>query len=168
MNGGQQGRRPRRAMLAGGLALAALALLLFPLLTQRPREAPGRLPQVPSPPQAADPPLDLEPWRRELEAARKAVGEEPALEVETPVAWTVQLGSFQDVARARDLLERLRAQGLPAYLVQGQGGAARLRVGPYLRRAEAEAVAHRLAGKLKVDPLVMRHLPGTEREILLE
>ena len=157
-----------RATLAGVLVLGALALLLLPLLAERPWEGPGRLPRVPPPQEAAGSPLDLEPWRRELEAARRAVKEGPRLDVGAPEAWTVQLGSFQEAARARELLERLRAQRLPAYLVQGREGAARLRVGPYLRREDAEAVAARLAGELGVRPLVMRHRPGTEREILVK
>lgn len=53
-------------------------------------------------------------------------------------AFVVQLGMFSSVDNAQSLLERLRAQGVPAYLET------RVVVGPFRDRAEAEAAQRKL------------------------
>ena len=64
--------------------------------------------------------------------------------------WAVQLGSFGDKNNADRLAANLRGEGYAAFLSQlkkGQGALHRVRVGPQKDRAEAEAVAARLASQ---------------------
>jgi DedD protein len=52
--------------------------------------------------------------------------------------FVVQLGMFSSIENAQALLERLKAQGVPAYLET------RVVVGPFRDRAEADAAQRKL------------------------
>lgn len=63
-------------------------------------------------------------------------------------SWAVQVGSFTEPANASRLRDSLRAKGYPAYVEQvklSSGAAYRVRVGPVLSRADAEAIQTKLA-----------------------
>ena len=64
-----------------------------------------------------------------------------------PSRWYIQVGSFTNKAKADELLEGLRGQGLPALIepVQTEKGTSyRLRVGPELDGKRAAAMKHRM------------------------
>jgi len=75
-------------------------------------------------------------------------------------AWVVQLGSFSNEQNALKLRDRLRAKGYTAFVepVQGSGGKSlRVRVGPELERAQAEAIRDKLQKELKIKGIVGRY-----------
>lgn len=71
-------------------------------------------------------------------------------------AWAVQVGAFDQEANARQLSDRLKGAGLPAY-VERRGSSFAVRVGPYVRRADAEAQRQQLKSAQKLDGLVVSH-----------
>lgn len=74
-------------------------------------------------------------------------------------SWTVQVGSFTESANASRLRDDLRAKGYPAYVEQVKingANAFRVRVGPVLSRADAEAIQGRLA-KIDQQGIVVPH-----------
>ncbi|MGR8921553.1 MAG: SPOR domain-containing protein, partial [Gammaproteobacteria bacterium] len=75
-------------------------------------------------------------------------------------AWTVQLGSFSDDANARRLIDKLRKAGHPAYLerrVDGEKTVFKVRVGPQIRREEAEQVRDRLEQEFALKGMLVRY-----------
>ena len=72
----------------------------------------------------------------------------PAIVEEKLQAWVVQVGSFTDEAKAQGLRDELRNSSYKAFLekIQGRSGQPmyRVRVGPVLEKAEAEALLARL------------------------
>ena len=75
-------------------------------------------------------------------------------------AWTVQLGSFANDANAKRLIEKLRADGYPAYLQRQAGADAtefKVRVGPQIRRDEAEKVLLQLQQKFALKGMLLRY-----------
>jgi DedD protein len=64
----------------------------------------------------------------------------------------VQVGTFRDRSNADKTLQELKSQGFPVTVVVS-GGLSRVRVGPYAQKAEADAVAKKLA---KYNPNVTR------------
>lgn len=84
-----------------------------------------------------------------------------ASEAEKPVqAWAVQVGSFADSANALALRDKLRQGDFPCFVesVKVNGTTTyRVRVGPTLERAEAEALMQRLAAQQQIKGLVLRH-----------
>jgi len=54
--------------------------------------------------------------------------------------FVLQVGAYRDSAKAHALVEKLKAQGLPAYMEPAARGLYRVRVGPYATRREAEDV----------------------------
>ena len=54
--------------------------------------------------------------------------------------FVLQVGAYRDSAKAHALVEKLKAQGLPAYMEPAARGLYRVRVGPYTTRREAEDV----------------------------
>jgi cell division septation protein DedD len=52
--------------------------------------------------------------------------------------FVLQVGAYRDSAKAHALVEKLKAQGLPAYMEPAARGLYRVRVGPYATRREAE------------------------------
>lgn len=71
-------------------------------------------------------------------------------------AWAVQVGAFSDQANANQLRDHLRQAGYPAFIERrGQGWA--VRVGPYVRRTEAEAQKQKLKSQQRLDGLIVAH-----------
>jgi len=74
-------------------------------------------------------------------------------------AWAVQVGSFAESANASRLRDNLRGKGYPAYVEQVKltsGTSYRVRVGPALSRADAEAIQAKLA-KIDQRGIVVPH-----------
>ena len=79
-----------------------------------------------------------------------------------PVAsgFAVQLGAFKDEAEATALRDRLRKAGFTAYTERASTDAGtlwRVRAGPELQRARAEALQARIRQSLKLDGIVVSH-----------
>lgn len=87
----------------------------------------------------------------------------PAVPVTAPAAqqaWVVQLGVYGNVKTAIDLRETLRKAGHSAFteeVVTPHGKALRVRVGPDLDRAAAQALRDRLARETGHDGIVMAY-----------
>ncbi len=78
----------------------------------------------------------------------------------TGQAWVVQLGVFGNLKTAIDLREQLRKAGHSAFteeVTTPQGKALRVRVGPELDRATAQAVRDRLARETGHDGIVVAY-----------
>lgn len=74
-------------------------------------------------------------------------------------SWAVQVGSFSAQANASGLRDSLRSKGYPAYVEQvklASGTSYRVRVGPVLSRADAEAIQAKLA-KIEQRSIVVPH-----------
>jgi cell division septation protein DedD len=86
-------------------------------------------------------------------AGRSPAGAAPALPAEGGTS-VIQVFSSRDEAQARQLMGRLQAAGLTAFLspAEAPGGTMyRVRVGPFRERAEAERVASRVRSEFKLD-----------------
>lgn len=98
-------------------------------------------------------------------AAPAAPPPPPAVAAPTPAAavqqaWVVQLGVFGNLKTAIDLREQLRKAGYSAFteeITTPQGKALRVRVGPELNRATAQAVRDRLARETGQDGIVVAY-----------
>ena len=75
-----------------------------------------------------------------------------------PITWAVQLASLSSRPRAEELQQKLRAQGLTAY-IRSVDGMHRVFVGPLLDRADAERVGGQLARQHRLSPIVLRFQP---------
>jgi cell division septation protein DedD len=75
--------------------------------------------------------------------------------------YAVQVAALSDIDNAREIVLRLGASGLPAYLIEPPAGDSlyRVRVGTYPTRAAALKVAADLGGSLGVKVWVMREKP---------
>lgn len=71
-------------------------------------------------------------------------------------AFAVQVGAFAQEATARQLGDRLRSAGYPAFVVR-RGDSHAVRVGPYTRREQAQAQLDRLKSSQRLDGLVVAH-----------
>lgn len=75
-------------------------------------------------------------------------------------AWAVQLGSFSQQANALALRDKLRKKKYTAFvesITTGQTTSYRVRVGPYVRRADAEAQVASISRELKIKGVVLPH-----------
>lgn len=84
----------------------------------------------------------------------------PAPAATAQQAWVVQLGVFGNLKTAIDLREQLRKAGHSAFTEEvstPQGKALRVRVGPELDRAKAQAVRDRLARETGQDGIVVAY-----------
>jgi len=102
---------------------------------------------APAPPKPAAPVQPVKP-------AEVASGKPAAAE-----SWAVQVGSFSEQANATRLRDSLRGKGYPAYVEQvklASGASYRVRVGPVLSRADAEAIQAKLA-KIDQRGIVVPH-----------
>lgn len=73
-------------------------------------------------------------------------------------AWVVQLGSFASEQNAWALRDKLRNKGYHAFVERvSEGGkmVIRVRIGPELQRAKAEAVQQKLEKEMKIKGIVM-------------
>ena len=86
----------------------------------------------------------------------------PAAEAAPPAAsgWVAQIGAYKDRATADRIVETLKRQSFPAFVLAPTAGSPtatfRVRVGPYRERREAETVAGRLQREHKYSPFVTR------------
>jgi DedD protein len=77
-----------------------------------------------------------------------------------PKAWAVQVGSFSQKANAMQLRDKLRGKGFKAFVEHIQlasGAAYRVRIGPYVKRSQAEKTQEAVAGKMKLKGIVVEH-----------
>ena len=75
-------------------------------------------------------------------------------------AWVVQLGSFSSSDNASALNEKLRKAGYPAFvepLKRNSGMAYRVRVGPELKRSNAQKLQQKLNREMKIEGIVVRY-----------
>ena len=75
-------------------------------------------------------------------------------------AWVVQLGVYGNLKTAIDLREKLRKSGYSAFTEEigtPHGKALRVRVGPELERAKAQALRDRLQRETGHDGIVMAY-----------
>ncbi len=75
-------------------------------------------------------------------------------------AWVVQLGSFSSKVNADKLNLTLRKSGFPAFvepLEKNNGVAYRVRVGPELLRADADALLKKIKENTKLDGIVLNY-----------
>ena len=75
-------------------------------------------------------------------------------------AWIVQLGSFTEEDNAQSLNEKLRKAGYPAFVepLKKNGKISyRVRVGPEIRRSEADLLLKNLKDKMKLDGIVVTY-----------
>ena len=85
--------------------------------------------------------------------------EEPATNVGL-AAWVVQLGSFSSQGNAESLNKKLRAAGFRSFvepLKQKNAIAYRVRVGPELKRSDAEAINAKLKQTMKLEGIVVQY-----------
>jgi DedD protein len=95
------------------------------------------------------------------EASGTASADTPAPAAGAPTragAWAVQVGAFSQLATAEQLATRLRGAGFPAF-VERRGDSHAVRVGPYVRRTDAEAQRQQLKSGQQLDGLIVAH-PG--------
>jgi DedD protein len=95
------------------------------------------------------------------ESAATASADAPAPAAGAPPragAWAVQVGAFAQPGTADQLVARLRAAGYPAF-VERRGDSHAVRVGPFVRRTEAEAQRQQLKSQQQLDGLIVAH-PG--------
>jgi DedD protein len=94
---------------------------------------------------------------------KEAIKDEVKDEVKDDVglsAWIVQLGSFTEEDNAQSLNEKLRKAGYPAFVVPLKKNGKisyRVRVGPEIRRSEADLLLKNLKDKMKLDGIVVTY-----------
>ena len=122
-------------------------------------------PTAPAPAAASVPPSQPIAAASPPQAAPATVAAEPVAAAPSrldtdglPVSWTVQLASLSSRARAEELQNRLRKQGLAAY-IRTVEGMSRVFVGPLIERGEAERVSAQIARQYKLSPIVVRFQP---------
>ena len=72
-------------------------------------------------------------------------------------SWVVQVGSFNDKQKALGLQSRLQVKGYTAFvepLSAEPGSMYRVRVGPELKRADAQLIRDRIASEMNLDGMV--------------
>lgn len=114
----------------------------------------------PEPESRAEAPVDVP---KAAEAPKPESKPEPEPEEATPssehaTAWVVQVGSFSNSENALSLRNKLRSNGFTAFvekLKKGSSTIYRVRIGPELKRKNAEAALRRLEQKLKLKGIVM-------------
>ncbi|MEE8342300.1 MAG: SPOR domain-containing protein [Gammaproteobacteria bacterium] len=75
-------------------------------------------------------------------------------------AWVVQVASFHEQENAVRLRDRLREMGYTTFMEQlsaHPGSMFRVRVGPELKRSDAQSIRDRIAAEMKLDGLVTRY-----------
>ena len=75
-------------------------------------------------------------------------------------AWIIQLGSFTSEENAQSLNEKLRKSGYPAFvepLRQNGQISYRVRVGPEIKRSDADLLLKKLKDKIKLDGIVVSY-----------
>jgi len=110
---------------------------------------------------AVEPPAELPPPASEPAPPPASAAAEPAGEDASALtAWAVQVGSFSEHDNAQTLRDQLRASGFAAFeeKVQSDGQQVfRVKVGPELDRARAEALRGRLQNQEDLRGIVVSH-----------
>lgn len=141
-------------------------------------EVPDRLPPLPTATPDPAPPAAPRAEPRP-EAKVKSLPDEPQPEAPTPPApapaplasdtaedappsaWVVQVGSFEDQAKAVALRDKLRKGGFTAFVEPHRAAddksLYRVRIGPELKRESSEKVLARLKREQKLDGIVVSH-----------
>jgi DedD protein len=73
-------------------------------------------------------------------------------------SFTVQIGVFADKAKAQELVSQLRAKGFAAFAEQvltASGSSTRIRVGPMVKRVDADTAKKDIKAKLGLDGIVL-------------
>jgi len=107
---------------------------------------------TPAPPPAPTPSVAL---KEDARAQTPPVSAPPP-----PHGLAVQVGAFGERRAADQLIAKLRKQGFPAYASAADGGAWRVRVGPYRDRSGAEQAAARLKRDQKLPTWVLEESAG--------
>jgi DedD protein len=163
----------------GGVFLAALAIIVLPMLFDGAGVESPAPPVLPAPPAAETPPVTaMDPANlANADALRKRIDSEgfdrsTATRVGDPVlapadrrqsgalppAWGVQLGSFTDRAKAVALRDQLRADGYQSVLtdVKGLTGVStRVAIGPMVDRDDAAKLERELEKRYGMDVIVV-------------
>ena len=74
--------------------------------------------------------------------------------------FAVQIGVYSDSVKAQALVDQLKAKGFPAFIeriVTPAGTSLRVRVGPTLKRADAESIRSNLRAKASMEGVVVEH-----------
>ncbi len=167
-----------RDRVMGGVFLAALAIIVLPMLFD------GAGVESPSPPTLPTPPADTAPVTAmdpanlaNADALRKRIDSEGfdhststrvgdpvvaqpdrRLSPTLPPAWGVQLGSFTDRAKAVALRDQLRGDGYQSVLtdVKGLTGVStRVAIGPMVDRDDATKLERELEKRYGMDVIVV-------------
>lgn len=79
--------------------------------------------------------------------------------IATVSGWVVQVGSFSSQSNAMALRDKLRGNGFNTFVerVDGENTVYRVRVGPEIKKAQAQTVKEHLKEKMALDGLVIRH-----------
>jgi DedD protein len=102
---------------------------------------------------------DNEKVSSKKEAVKNEVKNDVKVDVGLSV-WIVQLGNFSDEENAESLNEKLRKEGYPAFvepLKKNGKMSYRVRVGPEIKRSEADLLLKRLKEKMKLDGIVVSY-----------
>ena len=98
-----------------------------------------------------------------IPTGKEAIKNEVKDEVKDDVglsAWIVQLGSFTDEDNAQSLNEKIRKAGYPAFVEPLKKNGKinyRVRVGPEIRRSEADLLLKNLKDKMNLDGIVVSY-----------
>lgn len=136
-----------------------------PVLIDKPESAPEQTADAKEKP-SEDAPASREasteePPRPKTEAASTATKPAPsALTENEQVAWVVQVGSFSQSSNALSLRDKLRAKGFTAFVEKVKTDRDiiyRVRIGPELKRENADKQLQRLQRVMKMKGIVMGH-----------
>lgn len=95
----------------------------------------------------------------DISAKKEAIEDEVKVDVGLS-AWIVQLGSFTEEDNAQSLNEKLRKAGYPAFVepLKKNGKISyRVRVGPEIKRSEADLLLKNLKDKMNLDGIVVAY-----------
>ena len=123
-------------------------------------ETPEPEPSGPAPAAEGPPPSDSAATAEEIHAP--VVENEDNTGSVGVTAWVVQLGSFSSAENAEALNQKLRQAGFKAFvepLKQNNGTVYRVRIGPELKRSDAEAINASLKQDLQLEEGIIVHYP---------
>ncbi len=90
---------------------------------------------------------------------------QPTVDAEL-TAWIVQLGSFSDIENAEALNRKLLGAGYPSFVESWkQGGEMnyRVRIGPEIRREDADSLLRKLEDTMQIDGIVVSYPEDADR-----
>ena len=178
---------PLKQRLVGAVVLVALAVIFIPMLLSggRDMEMPVFGSNVPSRPAAIKnievvdinapvdtPSIPVVPARVPIEnnlpepPVAPVIEEKPKPAEKTDntasnqVGWAVQVGSFSKRANAMALQSRLRNSNYPAFverIMQDDKPVYRVRIGPEVKQASAEALRDKVQQDMKLKGFVVKH-----------